>query len=89
MKIPNAANWKSLGVFSLVQSGQSNTVSAFQLAVNKQGYIKGNYTNELTGEVEPVQGAVDRKTMRAAWTVGKNKNVVYDTGLSELASATE
>jgi hypothetical protein len=79
-------NWKPLGVFSLVQGGQTNTTTMFQLAVNKKGAIKGNYYNALTGEVKPVSGAVDKKGMRAAWTVGTNKDVVYDTGLANLLS---
>jgi hypothetical protein len=27
---------------------------------------------------------VDKKTQRAAWTVGENKTTVYDTGVSNL-----
>jgi len=27
---------------------------------------------------------VDKKTQRAAWTVGDNKNTVYDTGIYNL-----
>jgi hypothetical protein len=79
-------NWKPLGVYSLVQGDQTNTTTMFQLAVNKKGAIKGNYYNALTGGVEPVSGAVDKKRMRAAWTVGNNKEVVYDTGLANLLS---
>jgi hypothetical protein len=81
---PNAGDWKSLGVFSLAQAHQTSATSEFQLAVDKSGIIRGNYANELTGDVQPVQGAVDKKSMRAAWTVGSNKSVVYDTGVSNL-----
>jgi hypothetical protein len=80
----SAKNWKPLGVYSLVQGGQSSTDMMFQLAVNKEGAIKGNYYNALTDETKPVTGAVDKKSMRAAWIVGNNKNVVYDTGVSNL-----
>jgi hypothetical protein len=80
----SSKEWKPLGVYSLVQGGQSNTNMMFQLAVNKEGAIKGNYYNALTDETKPVTGAVDKKNMRAAWTVGENRNVVYDSGLSNL-----
>lgn len=80
----SATDWKPLGVYSLVQGEQSNTNMMFQLAVNKDGIIKGNYYNALTDETKPVSGAVDKKNMRAAWIIGDNKNVVYDTGLSNL-----
>ena len=33
---------------------------------------------------QTVQGFVDSKTQRAAWTVGDNKTVVYDTSISNL-----
>src|SRR5277367_3133015 len=79
--------WKPLGVFSLVQGSQTNNTTMFQLAVDKKGAIKGTYYNALTNETKPVQGAVDKKTMRAAWIVGDNKDVVYDTGVSNLLKA--
>jgi hypothetical protein len=77
-------NWKPLGVFSLVQGGQSSTTTMFQLAVDKEGAIKGNYYNALTGDNKPVTGAIDKKSMRAAWMVANNKTVVYETGLANL-----
>ena len=56
----------------------------FELALNKKGVIAGNYFNVMTDDVKPVAGAVDKKTMRAAWTITGNKDVVYDTGISNL-----
>jgi hypothetical protein len=79
-----AKDWKPLGVFSLTQGTETNTTTMFQLAINKKGAIRGNYYNTLTQEVKPVKGSVDKKIMRAAWTVGGNKNVVYDTGMANL-----
>ena len=32
----------------------------------------------------PIQGAVDKKTQRTAWTVGKNKTTVCETGIYNL-----
>jgi hypothetical protein len=83
-KPPGADDWKPLGVFSLAQKSGNDTTSVFQLCVNQAGIIRGNYTNELTSDVQPLQGAVDKKSMRASWTVGSNKKVVYDTGIGNL-----
>ena len=58
---PLPKDWKPLGVYSLVQGGQSNTNMMFQLAVNKKGAIKGNYYNALTDETKPVNGAIDKR----------------------------
>ena len=48
----------------------------------------GRYRRKLFGLVSgttvPIQGAVDKKTQRAAWTVGKNKKTVCETGLYNL-----
>lgn len=79
--------WQSLGVFGLSQgqSADSAASAVFQLAVNKEGVIKGNYYNVLVGGSSlPVQGSVDQKTQRAAWTVGDNKTTVYETGIYNL-----
>lgn len=77
-------DWKSLGVFSLVQGNQTNSTVLFQIAVNKDGAIAGNYYNALTNEVKQITGAVDKKSMRAAWIVQGAKDVVYDTGFANL-----
>jgi hypothetical protein len=76
--------WKSLGVFALVQGEQAVPTAVFQLAVNQAGIIRGNYVNDLDGTNLPVRGAVESATQRAAWTVGDNKQTVYDTGIVNL-----
>jgi hypothetical protein len=83
---PDATNadWLPLGVFSLVQGDQTDSTTMFQLALNKSGAIAGNYYSALTETTLPVQGAVDKKTQRAAWTVGQNKTTVYEAGITNL-----
>jgi hypothetical protein len=79
-----ADDWESLGVFALVQGEEKTSYNIFQLAINKDGIIKGNYYNALTDATEPVTGSVDKKTQRAAWTVGKNKTPLYEAGIANL-----
>ncbi len=78
------SDWLSLGVFGLVQAQQTDPTMIFQLAVNHQGIIRGNFYNTVTDTTLPVQGAVDKKTQRVAWTMGDNKSTVIDTGLANL-----
>jgi hypothetical protein len=73
-----------LGVFAMVQGEETTSNNIFQLAVNKEGVIRGNYYNALTDEVAPVHGAVDKKTQRAAWTVGDKKSPVHEAGIANL-----
>ena len=79
-----AEDWMPLGVFALVQKEQSDPQFVMQLAVNKSGAIGGNYSDLIAGTNVAIQGAVDKKSQRAAWTVGKNKNTVCETGLYNL-----
>ena len=70
---PNSGEWMPLGVFALVQKDQSDPHYIMQLAVNKSGALAGNYSDLISGTNVPIQGAVDKKTQRVAWTVGDNK----------------
>jgi hypothetical protein len=55
-----------------------------QLAVSKEGIVAGTYENKSTGQTESVEGMVDQKSQRAAWTiVGKNTPIV-ETGIANL-----
>ena len=76
--------WQPLGVFAMVQGEETTAYNLFQLAINKDGVIRGNYYNSLTDAAEPVAGSVDRKTQRAAWTVGGRKTPVYEAGIANL-----
>ena len=59
-------------------------VNSDQLAVNKQGVVRGNYYNVTDKDTLPIQGAVNKSTQRIAWTIGKDKDMVLDTGLYNL-----
>jgi hypothetical protein len=77
--------WLPLGVFAMVQGEETTAYNLFQLALDKKGVIRGNYYNALTDSTEPVYGSVDKKTQRAAWTVGERKHPVYEAGIGNLA----
>ena len=76
--------WLPLGVFGLVAEGQKTPDMVFQLAIDKAGAIRGNYYDQILDTTIPVSGAVDEKNQRAAWTIGKNKKLVVETGLYNL-----
>jgi hypothetical protein len=78
--------WMALGVFAMVQGEETTSNNIFQLAVNKEGLIRGNYYNALTDTVEAVHGAVDKKSQRACWTVGDKKTPVYEAGIVNLTT---
>ena len=78
------SQWLPLGVFGLMPGGKKTPDLIFQLAVNKQGVIRGNYFDQVTQANLPVTGQVNKKSQRAAWSVGDGKNIVVETGLYNL-----
>lgn len=80
----DTSKWLPLGVFALVEGDATTSDDIFQLAVNPQGVIRGNYHNTQSDQVEPISGSVDKKTQRAAWTIGKDEVPIYDSGVGNL-----
>jgi hypothetical protein len=81
---PADGDWLPLGVFSLTKPDEAKSDVSVQLAVNKEGVIRGNYTDTKTNKNQLVQGSVDKKTQRVAFTVGDNTKNVIETGLYNL-----
>ena len=76
---PADSDWLPLGVFAVVPPGGQDSGQAHnyqQLAVDRQGAIKGNFYDTLSGTIQPITGAVDRisssTSWKASWTVGTN-----------------
>lgn len=76
--------WLPLGVFALVEGDATNSNDVFQITVNQQGIIRGNYHNVSSDQMEPISGSVDKDTQRAAWTIGKDTAPVYEAGILNL-----
>jgi hypothetical protein len=76
---PADSDWLPLGVFAVVPAGTQDTAQAHnyqQLAVDRQGAIRGNFFDTISGTVQPITGTVDRTAINsswtASWTVGAN-----------------
>jgi hypothetical protein len=81
---PADEKWQALGVFALVKGDETTSNDIFQLALNKDGILRGNYYNAVSDSVTPVSGALDKKSQRVAWTIGDKKEPVYEAGLYNL-----
>jgi hypothetical protein len=75
--------WMPLGVFAMVRNEQQQPQMIMQLAINKQGVLRGNFTDEVTEHTQPIRGAIDPKTQRAAWIVG-NSTAIMEAGASNM-----
>jgi hypothetical protein len=81
---PADGDWLPLGVFAFTKSDQQKSNITIQLAVNKEGIVRGNYTDSATNENQIIQGSVDKTTQRVCFTVGKNTTNVVEAGLYNL-----
>src|SRR5262249_26767290 len=77
--------WQPLGGFAVLQGGEKEANHIFQIAINKERVLRGNYYNVLTDATLPLSGSVDQRNQRAAWIVGDKKDTIYETGLGNLA----
>jgi hypothetical protein len=77
----------TLGVFGMVQGDETTATQIFQIKLNKQGLISGEYYNATTDQTSPIAGSVDKKSQRAAWTIADKKMPVYEAGVANLTKA--
>jgi hypothetical protein len=79
-------DWLSLGVFGMVPGDHQDATGAVQLSVSKEGVVNGTYLDLLSQAGTPVTGSVDKKSQLAAWKIGDNDKVIFETALSTLTS---
>ena len=81
---PADGDWLPLGVFALSKPDDPKSVVTIQLAVNKEGIIRGNSTDTENNTNQVIQGSVDKQTQRVAFTVGNHPDEVVETGIYNL-----
>jgi len=83
-KLTKEDEWQVLGLYALTKDKEKDATNMLQLAINKDGIVRGNFYNSVSDTTLPVNGSVDKKTQRVAWTVGDNKKTVYEAGIQNL-----
>jgi hypothetical protein len=81
-------DWMPLGVFGIVTDGQKTPEKSLQLALSKEGVIRGNLIDEMTGEPKPIQGSVDKESQRVAVSLVDDTSIVAEMGLYDLTEDT-
>jgi hypothetical protein len=84
---PADGDWLPLGVFALSKASAATSDVVIQLAVNKAGVIRGNYTDTVTNKTQTIAGSVDKQTQRVAFQVGDDKTAIIETGLYNLTKS--
>lgn len=73
-----------LGVFALAPAGAADASGLVQLAVNKQGELRGNYYDVLSGEDAAITGTIDKQKQLAAFQIGTSGNEQLEAPLASL-----
>lgn len=76
--------WQPLGIFALIKGDETSSNDIFQLALNADGILRGNYYNAVTDATTPVSGSLDKAGQRVAWAIDGAASTVYETGLYNL-----
>ena len=90
-EVDDTVEWLPLGVFAVTQDGEKSgppPTLFLQLTVNKQGIIAGTFQNTATDESQPIEGMIDEKTQRSAWTIVDQKWPIMEAGVSSLTEDT-
>jgi hypothetical protein len=88
---PQNYEWMPLGVFAVTQDREATGATPtlyVQLAVSKDGIISGTFKNMASGDMQTLEGMVDKKTQRVAWSVQGKSWPIIETGLSSLTQDT-
>jgi hypothetical protein len=89
--VDDSADWLPLGVFAVTKDGEKSgppPTMFVQLTVNKQGIIAGTLQNKTTDKSQPIEGMVDKKTQRTAWSIVGKQWPIMETGISNLTKDT-
>ena len=82
---PSDGDWMPLGVFLLTKNGEKDSHDVFQLAINKQGIIRGNFQDSADDKTEAVQGSAEpQDAARRLHRRRQADSTVIETGLYNL-----
>ena len=76
--------WRPLGVYALARSEETTPSTFMSLAIDQEGVLRGTYYDAVSDTTTNMTGKVDKKTQKAAWTIGDKKTPVYEAGLVNL-----
>ncbi|MFM8284332.1 MAG: hypothetical protein ACKOCW_12330 [Planctomycetaceae bacterium] len=76
--------WRPLGVYAVARGEETSPSTFMSLALDQAGLLRGTYYDAVSDTSTNITGKVDKKTQRAAWTIGDKKTAVYEAGLTNL-----
>jgi len=76
--------WLGIGVYQLKSPGEVQANRVIQLAVNREGTVRGSHYDRMSDDVQDLQGTVSRTGFQVTWTIGKAGKAVFESSLDEL-----
>ena len=80
----STSDFLPLGIFQIATSNDGTPAALIQLQVSHEGVIRGEYFDLVSHVSQPVTGAVNKQTQRAAFRVGPNSKATFDVQLAGL-----
>jgi hypothetical protein len=83
----SSSPWLPLGTFAAVPAGGDRTLAPhlfLELAVHRDGTVRGNYFDAVSDAVHPVSGRFDRDTGSLSWQIGSG-GAEFETTAEGLA----
>jgi hypothetical protein len=78
------ADWLSLGVYDVVRFAEQPPLEQLQLAVDRQGNLRGVYYDAITNTTQNLVGTLDQRTGAATWRLESNGQLTFTAPLDEL-----
>jgi hypothetical protein len=85
--LANDEQWMPLGVFALRPAVEPQAHLVLQMAVSRDGIVRGSQFDTGSQKAQNITGAVDKKTLRVAWRSADNPEATFETALGELLKA--
>lgn len=79
-----ALQWMTIGVYRLGPAGQTEASRTLQLAVDREGNVRGSHYDLISDEVDSVQGKVNKADLRVIWSIGEKGKTAFEAPLDEL-----
>lgn len=76
--------WMPIGIFAIMPEGQANATRMIQLAVARDGSLRGSHYDVLSEEVAEVRGTVDKEQLEATWRIGQAQTIAFTAPLDAL-----
>ncbi len=83
--VADDAHWMPIGVFALKPAGQTEATRVIQLAVSREGIVRGSHYDLISDHVQDVRGAVNKQDLRITWTIGETGSVLFEMPLDEFS----